>query len=355
MSAAGRNFTSDNVVPMADEVLAALMAANRGSVASYGEDEFTARCTRAMSELFERDVAFFPVATGTAANGLALAALTPPYGAIYCHERAHIAVDECGAPEFYSGGAKLLGLPGSDGKLAPRQLHEAVASAREAGVHHVRPAALSLTQATEWGTVYGLGETRALATLAHELGLRVHVDGARFANALVHLGCSPAQATWQAGVDVLSFGMTKNGAMAADGVVFFDASAADAFELRRKRGGHLWSKSRYLSAQWLACLEGGLWLRLARHANAMASRLARGLGERAGVRVAQAVEANEVFVQMPETLFAALRAEGFEFYRWPSPPSESGPLVRLVTSYRTQPDEVDALVSTAARHVAAAR
>jgi threonine aldolase len=353
MSDAERNFLSDNVVPMADEVLAALAQANRDSVHSYGEDPYTERCTAALSTLFETEVVCLPVATGTAANAIALAAMTPPYGAIYCHDRAHIVTDECGAPEFYSGGAKLIGVTARDGKLRPEQLREPIELARESGVHHVLPASLSLTQATEWGTVYTPDEIRALADFAHQHGLRVHVDGARLANAIAHLGCSPAEATWRAGVDALSFGVTKNGGMAAEAVVFFDPRLAQDAALRRKRSGHLWSKGRFLAAQLLACVSDGLWLRLARHANAMATRLATGLAQLPDLHLVQRVEANEIFAHMPDALIHALRSEGFEFYLWPTPPGEAAPVVRLVTSYRTTPAAVDALIAAAQRHLRA--
>jgi threonine aldolase len=350
MSAPPRlDFTSDNITGAAPEILAALAAANHGTVASYGADPLSAALTHRAGELFERPVTILPVATGTAANALALSLLARPFEAIYCHTTAHVMTDECGAPEFYTGGAKLLALPSADGRLVPAQLADAVAFAVSMGVHHVRPAAVTVSQATEWGTVYGLAELRLLATEAHARGLRVHMDGARFANALVHLGCSAADATWRAGVDVLSFGATKNGALAAEAVVVFDSALADELALRRKRSGHLWSKARFLSAQLLAYLDGDLWLRNARHANAMAQRLARALAALPGIRLAQPAEANELFVVMPAEVAAALRAAGFQFYDWPPPPGVDGPVVRLVTSYDLGADAVDALVAAARR------
>jgi threonine aldolase len=217
------------------------------------------------------------------------------------------------------------------------------------GVHHVRPAAITVSQATEWGTVYRAEELARLSAAAHALGLRVHMDGARFANAVAHLGCSPADATWRAGIDVLSFGATKNGALAAEAVVVFDPALEAELALRRKRGGHLWSKMRFISAQLLAYLDGDLWLRNARHANAMARRLAAGLTSIPAVRLAQAAEANELFVALPAALAAALRAAGFSFYDWPAPPGCEGPVVRLVTSYDVTPADVDALLAAARR------
>jgi threonine aldolase len=347
MSQSRRSFASDNVAPVATEVMAALSAANVGSVHSYGDDPWTGRLQALACEVFATELVIHPVATGTAANALALATLVPPYGAVYCHESAHINTDECGAPEFFTSGAKLIGLPGADGKLRPGQLEAPIAHARDMGVHHVRPAALSISQATEWGTVYSRDEIAALAALAHTHGLGLHMDGARFANALAHLGCSPAAATWQAGVDVLSFGATKNGALAAEAVIFFKPELARDFELRRKRAGHLWSKLRYLSAQLIACLEADLWLRNARHANALAQRLAAGLAG-LGLSLLQPVEANELFVLMPATLIAPLHAAGFEFYQWPAPAGVSGPLARLVIAYDMSEADIDALLAAVA-------
>ena len=342
------NFASDNTAPIAPEILAALGQANDGSVSSYGADPLTARLTGMMQDIFEREVAVYPVATGTAANALALATLVHPYGAVLCYEEAHIATDECGAPEFYMGGAKLVTLPSQDGRITPAQIEHAMARAQDGGVHHVVPEAASITQSTEWGTVYSPGQVGAIGAACHEQGLRLHMDGARFANALAHLGCSPADLTWRAGVDALSFGATKNGALAAEAVVFFDPALAAGFERRRKRAGQLWSKMRYLSAQLVAYLEGGLWLRHASHANAMAAALAHGLAALPGIRLMQPVQANELFVAMPETLIALLQAEGAMFYRWIALPGELLPVIRLVTSFRTSIEEVDRLLSLAA-------
>ena len=344
MSEAAQSFASDNVAPVAPEVLAAIERANTGTVHSYGEDPVTARLQAVAREVFGTQLLVYPVATGTAANALALACLAPPHGAIYCHELAHVNSDECGAPEFYTAGAKLIGLPSPDGKLAASQLLAPLAHAQEMGVHHVQPAAVSISQATEWGTVYLPQEVSALAAAAHGAGLGLHMDGARFANALVHLGCTPAEGSWKAGVDVLSLGGTKNGALAAEAVVFFAPAQAAAFERRRKRAGQLWSKLRYLSAQLLALLEDGLWLRHARNANGLAAQLAAGLA-REGLQLAQPVQANEVFAYLPAALSANLRARGFEFYDWPAPPEASVPLVRLVTRYDQRPEQVEALLA----------
>jgi threonine aldolase len=343
-----RNFNSDNVTPACAPIMAALQAANEQPMPSYGADPFTARLQAKAGEIFEKEVMVFPVATGTAANALALAQLVPPYGAVYCYEAAHIVTDECGAPEFYSGGAKMIGLAAADGKILPEQIDKAVAFASEMGVHHVKPAALSLTQASECGTVYDLAQLAALTAVAKRHGLGVHMDGARFANALAHLGCSAAEATWRRGVDVLSLGATKNGALCAEAVVFFDHKLADDFARRRKQAGHLWSKMRFLSAQLLAYLSDDLWLANARQANAMATALARGLRDVKGVRMLQSVDANELFVAMPEPLIAALEADGFQFYRWPYP-GFSEAAIRLVTSYATTRADVEAFTAAARR------
>jgi threonine aldolase len=341
MAGMGRNFASDNVAPVAPAVLDAIIAANDGAAASYGADELTQRLTSLAREVFETDLVIFPVGTGTAANGLALAALASAGETIFCHETAHILLEECGGPEFYTGGAKLAGLPGANGKLAPAALTEALAHAGSAG------AAVSITQATEWGTVYRLDQTTALAEVAHRHDLRLHMDGARVANAIAHLGCSPAAATWRAGVDALSFGATKNGALAAEAVVLFDPALADGFADRRQRAGHLPSKLRFLSAQLVTMLEGGLWLRCAGHANAMAARLAAGLTTVPGLLLVQPVEANELFVAMPEGIIGGLREEGFAFHGWLAPAGIDGPVVRLVTSFATTADDVDDLVRSA--------
>jgi threonine aldolase len=342
------NFCSDNTAGAHPKILAALAAANDGAVMPYGNDELTRRVEARLAELFERDCAVFLVGTGTAANVLALAAMTPPWGVVYCHPGAHIACDECGAPEFYTGGAKLVPVPGVDGKLTAAALAAAITGAGV--VHHAQPAAISLTQATEAGTVYTAAEIGAVAELARRHRLGLHVDGARFANALVHLGCRPADITWRAGVDALSFGATKNGAFAAEAVVVFDRARAETLSYRRKRGGQLWSKMRFLAAQFDAYLEGDLWLTNARHANAMAAALGRGLAGVPGASIHYPVEANEIFVTLPEPVIRGLEADGFKFYRW----VEGGQLLRLVTSFNTDPAHVNAFVASAARHAAAA-
>jgi threonine aldolase len=345
------NFCSDNTAGAHPKILEALSAANGGAAMPYGNDDLTRRVEHRISALFERDCAVFLVGTGTSANALALAALAPNYGAVFCHPESHINMDECGAPEFFTGGAKLVGIPGAHAKIAAADLDRAIKAAGIGVVHHVQPAAVSITQATEAGTVYRSAEIASLAAVAHANGLALHMDGARFANALVHLGCSPAEMTWRAGVDALSFGATKNGAFAAEAVVFFDPARAAAFGYRRKRAGHLWSKMRFLAAQLDAYLADELWLENARHANRLAAELARGLGSIKAVRLEHPVEANELFVTLPDPVIRGLEADGFRFYRWMD---ESSTMIRLVTSFETDPAHVTGLIASARRHAAAA-
>jgi threonine aldolase len=344
----GRNFSSDHVAPACDAILAAVNQANQGFVTSYGGDDLTVKLQSMASDLFERQVAIFPVISGTAANALALSQIVPPFGAIYCYEAAHIVTDEAGAPAFFSGGAQLIGFPAADGKIRPEQLTKAVAYAEDLGIHHVKPGAVTLTQATEWGTVYGLQEIAALSEAARQHELPVHMDGARFANAVAHLKCTPAEATWKCGVDVLSLGATKNGALGADAVVFFDPARARDFERRRKRAGHLLSKLRFVSAQLIAYLKNGLWLDNARHANAMAMRMAQGLETVPGAKLLHPVQANELFVALPEDTVNKLEMQGFYFYRWPLHTAESGVTVRLVTCFATSSADVDEFIAAAA-------
>jgi len=339
------NFRSDNVSGIAPEILAAIAAANNGDAPSYGADPITDRVARRFTEIFEREVAVFPLATGTAANALALAAVTPPWGAVYCHEESHVQTDECGAPEFYAGGAKLIALPGADAKLSPAAVEARMIE--QGVVHHAQPAAISISQATEAGTLYTPAEVTALGALARRRGLALHMDGARFANAVAALGCTPAEITWRAGVDVLSFGATKNGALAAEAVIFFDPAKAADFAYRRKRGGHLFSKMRFLSAQLDAYLADDLWLRNGRHANRVAARLADGLAQIAGARLRHPTQANEVFVELPEKAIRALAQAGFGFYRWGG---ESSLCLRLVAAFDSRLEDAEALIALARQH-----
>jgi threonine aldolase len=334
-------FFSDNTSSACPELIAALNAANHGLARAYGDDEWTQRLDHTFGEFFGTTVRAFAVTTGTAANALALATLSPPYGAIFAYADAHIAVDECGAPGFFAGGAQLALLPGEHGRLAAATLAAALDEHR-VDVHTLQPAAVSLTQATELGTVYQPAHIAELAALAHRHGLKVHMDGARFANALVHLGCHPGDVTWRAGVDVLSFGATKNGAFGAEAVVFFDTALVRDFELRRKRAGHLLSKSRYVAAQLLAYVESGVWQRNAARTN----RLAQDIARAAGAALLHPVEANEVFVGLGTARCEALRAAGFEFYDWGAASSGEA---RLVVSWDQPEADVAALCAALRR------
>jgi len=337
------NFCSDNTSGVSPEILEALSKANDGTVMPYGNDDLTAKVQARFNDIFECETTAFLVPTGTAANSLALSALSPSYGSIYCHRDSHINCDECGAPEFYTGGAKLITLPGAHGKLHPGELETALSATSDA-VHHNQPAALSISQASEAGTVYGPAEIHHLSEVAKEFGLYMHMDGARFTNALCTLGCSPADLTWKAGVDVLCFGATKNGAMSAEAVIFFNQNLAREIAYRRKRGGHLFSKMRYLAAQWDAYLSNELWLRNASHANAMAKKLKSGLETIVGSELYYQVEANEIFITLPEASLKAIEAAGYAFYRWQD---ANSPLIRLVTSFDTKEKDVDGFIKAA--------
>ncbi|MEX0589864.1 MAG: low specificity L-threonine aldolase [Xanthobacteraceae bacterium] len=346
-------FASDNAAPVAPEILQALARANTGFSPAYGNDDWTRAVERRMSELFEREVATFLVATGTAANALAVAHCCQPWNSVLCHAESHLATDEAGAPEFFGGGLKLNNLPGANGKLAPDTIRAALARGR--GVpHSVIPGVLSLSQSTEFGTVYRNAEVRALADIAHKRGLAVHMDGARLANALVSLGDTPAEATWKAGVDVLSFGATKCGALAAEAVIFFDPKRAQGMPSRRKRGGQLISKQRYIAAQFDAFLRDDLWLELARHANAAAARLAKGLTE-IGLKPVWPVEANEAFIVLSPEHDRRLKAAGATHAPWQSeflPPgtmiAQGHRIVRLVTSFATTDADIEKFLAAAA-------
>ena len=321
-------FFSDNAAPACPAVMAALAAANRVDTA-YDGDALSKQLDGRLSELFGAEVAVLWVPTGTAANSLALAALCPPHGAVVCHRDAHIQNDECGAPEFYTHGAKLMLADGDGAKLTPEAVTALLGTIRN-DVHQVQPHALSITNATEYGRVYTPDEVAALGELSAVRGLGFHMDGARFANAVAHLGCAPGELTWQAGVDVLSMGFVKNGGMDGEALVFFRPELAAATRYRRKRAGLLLSKGRYLAAQILAMLDGDVWLANARAANAGAALLAGAAGD----RLVHPVEANEVFLRVTPGEAAGLRALGFDFYDWA--PGE----VRLVTSWNQTVEEI---------------
>ncbi|MBS0223939.1 MAG: low specificity L-threonine aldolase [Proteobacteria bacterium] len=342
------NFRSDNEAGAHPAIIEAVgRAFASGSAFSYGADEWTQKVERRLRDIFDKpDLSAYPVATGTAANVLALACCTPPWGAIFCHPASHIAVDEANAPQFYTAGAELIRIDGPAGKIDPRKLAAALAEPVYGVVHHPQPAAVSITQATECGTVYAPEEIAAISTSARRHGLKLHMDGARFANALSFVNCVPAELTWKAGVDVLSLGATKNGAMGAEVVVFFDSALAREFEFRRKRGGHLFSKMRLLSAQLDAYFADGLWLSNARHANAMARRLVAGLTPLKGTSLLYPVDANEIFIALPAHVHDALQDAGAQYHPWPSDrPGERA--FRLVTAFDTDVTQVDQFLAIA--------
>lgn len=347
------NFISDNIVGASQTVLNAIVAANAGAVGSYGGDPFTKRVEAMMNAFFEREVAVFLLTTGTAANALACAAICPPWGTLLTHRESHVMDDECGAPEFFMGGAKIIGLSGIGGKIAPETLHAHIA-AEPGGVRRPPIKGFSIAQGTEFGQVYTLAELAALGEAARQHGLKLHMDGARFSNALVSLGCTPAEMTWKAGVDVLSFGATKNGCLMAEAVVFFDAALAEEFQFRKKRGGQTLSKQRLIAAQFQAFLEDDHWRALASHANDMAQRLGAGLAAIPGVRLGWDVEINEVFPILPEALARHLLAKGAQFIDWSdgclAPENALKPgetIIRLVASFQTRLEEVDGFIALA--------
>jgi threonine aldolase len=337
-------FASDNTAGIAEPILEAIGRANSGYALGYGNDYWTKRVEETFAKVFEHEVAVFLVPTGTVANSLALAHLTPPWGAVLCHADSHVATDECGAPEFFGGGIKLIGLAGEGAKISAATFQAALDGGQWGGPHHVSPAVLSLSQATECGTIYRAAEIRELADIAHARGVAIHMDGARLGNALARMNVSPAEATWKAGVDVLSFGATKGGAMGAEAILFFDVQRAKNMHDRRKRGGALASKHRFIAAQMEAFLRADLWLKLARHANAMADALAAGL-TKAGCAPAWPVEANEVFAPITIEMDKKLKVAGATYYPWPGGGTKERILVRLVTSFQTTAEDVEKFLS----------
>jgi threonine aldolase len=336
------SFASDNTAPVHPAVMAALTAINDGAMPAYGNDPVTLRLQETLREIFRHPhLRVFPVFNGSACNGLALAAMIRPYESILAHRQSHINNDECGLPEFFTGG-KIVALDGAHGKLTPEGIGSLIERTLEHAPHSSRPRAISLTNATELGTVYRPAEIRALSDVAKSYGLYMHMDGARFANAIAHLRCHPAEATHEAGIDILSFGGTKNGAMLAEAVVIFNPSLIESFAYIHKRGGQLPSKARYVSAQLQALLDNGLWLKLGAHANAMAQALRDGLKNVDGAGLQHPVEANELFVTLPKTLANRLMAKGHRFYPWPN---EGEDAYRLVTSFSTTEAEVAEFLS----------
>lgn len=331
----GRQFASDTWAGICPEALQALAEANSGHADAYGDDSWTGRATALLKEFFETDCAVFFVMTGTAANSLALAALCQSYHSVLCHADAHVQTDECGGPEYAARGVKLITLPGRQGKLEPDALRQAANRRRD--IHSHKPRVISLSQATEVGTVYSVDEMKAVADVARELELFVHVDGARFANALTTLNVLPRAITWQVGVDVLCFGGTKNGLAAGDAIVFFNKELAQEFEYRRKQAGHLLAKMRYVAAPWVALLESDAWLRNARHANTMARQMEQELRAFTEVRVLYPVQANGVFVEMPRRWSEGMHERGWHFYT-----IADGE--RLMCSWDTQPADIAAFI-----------
>ncbi len=323
------NLTSDNRTAIAPEILEGISRANIGSADAYGADSLTTGLKDKFSEIFEREVWWYPVSTGTAANALCIGQATPSSGATLCHETSHLYAEECGAAELFSG-APMIPIGGEMGKIAIDQLSSVI------GNSAIRPTVLSITQPTEFGTVYALDELAALSSMAQDAGLRVHIDGARFSNALVHLDCSPAEATWRCGVDLMAFGATKNGAMCAEAVIIFNPSLVDGIDDNLKRSGHLFSKARFMSAQFAAYLENDLWLKLAANANRMARRLARRLDEFDSMKLAFPVQVNEVFVQMPRMLAQNLHDIGIELEGF-----AELEIYRFVTSHATTSVQID--------------
>lgn len=334
-----RHFASDNYAGMCPEALAAMVEANSGHEVSYGDDSWTAKASNLLRDVFETDCEVFFVFNGTSANSLSLASLCQSYHSILCHEMAHVEGSECGAPEFFANGSKVLLLSGADGKIDPKFIDKAVN--KRTDIHYPKPRALSLTQATEVGTVYSVGELRALADVARRFHLRIQMDGARFANAVVSLGVTPKEITREVGVDVLCFGGTKNGLAVGEAVVFFNPELAREFDYRCKQGGQLASKMRFLSAPWVGMLQDGAWLRHARHSNAMAKRLEERLRGVPGITVSYPVQTNAVFAKIPEAVAQGAHQRGWRFYTNVGGWEES----RLMCSWDTTPEDVDAFAS----------
>jgi threonine aldolase len=344
------SFASDNVASACPEILEALIAANSGIASSYATDKHSENLNVLFSQIFETPVAVYPVVTGTAANALALCALTPCFGKVFCHEMSHINTDECGAPEFFTAGAKLIPISSDDGKITPAQLEDKIRGV--GNVHSAQPATLSFTQSCEVGALYQVDEVKALSAKAKQHNLKVHMDGARFANALVATGASPADMTWRSGVDVLSFGGTKNGCLVAEAVIFFNPAEIGAFPFLHKRSGQLISKMRFISAQLEAYVKDDLWLRNARLANAMAAYLSEELAKLEGIELAFPTQSNEVFAHMPRAVIEHMNAAGFIVTEGEL--DETAP-PRFVTAWNTQKSEVDELLVAVRAAISASR
>lgn len=332
-------FKSDNIGPISAEIIQAIIDANKGTQYSYGADDYTLQLQKQMSEVFEKDVIIYLTSTGTAANSLALSALVKPYEAIYCINESHINTDECGAPELYTGGARLVLVSSNDnGKIDPASLNEKILQSLSLRPHGQKPGCISVTQATECGTIYTPQELTEIHNIAKEYNIPVHMDGARFANSLITLNCKPADITWKVGVDVLSFGATKNGAMCAEAIVFFNHEHAKNFDYLHKRAGQLVSKSRFFSCQFLAYLKHGLWLDNAKHANSMAQQLA-GVFNKHNIEIIYPLESNELFVILSDKCAEFLKENHCGFYDWSTSKVSKG-LYRFVTSCFTSNAEI---------------
>jgi threonine aldolase len=340
------DYRSDNTGRAAPEILDALVRANSGTALGYGGDEWTARLQERYSELFETKVRVFPVATGTAANALSLAAIAPSWGLVFCSALAHINTSETNAAGFFGGGLKLVPVTGRDGRVDADELARSLAAFPPGQTHRGQPAAVNLTQATDLGGVYRLDEVRAVAEIAKARGLKLHMDGARFANAVARLQCSPAELSWRSGIDILSFGATKNGGALCDAIVVFSPEIADSLAIQLRRAGQVWSKMRFASAQLMAYIENGLWLHLASQSNRAAARIAAGIEDIAGIKLVAPVEANELFVELPVGVMDLLETDGFQFYR------RSATLARFVCRFDVTDEEADALVASLKRHCA---
>ena len=332
-------FASDNVAGACPEVLDAVIKANEGDSTPYGNDQISTELQDKFSEIFEKEVIVFPTASGTAANALALSTMTPSFGNIYCHKLSHINTDECGAPEFYTGGGKLVTLQGVKGKITANELDESITGAGI--VHHTQPSSVSITQVCETGEVYQLDEIKKISDVTHKHNLNMHMDGARFANALVSLDCSPAEMTWKSGIDVLSFGATKNGCLAAEAIIFFKPELVGNLPFLMKRAGHLLSKMSFVSAQLDAYITNEVWLRNAKHANAMGKKLSQGLDQHKNIELAYPTDANEIFVKIPKDIIDQLNSEGYKINddEW------DGKAVRLVTAWNTNLSDIETFLN----------
>ena len=337
-------FASDNVTGACPEVMDAVVAANSGIATSYGDDEWSSRLQTKLSEIFETDVEVFLAVSGTASNALALSSLAPVFGKIYCHELSHINTDECGAPELFTGGAKLIPMRSSNGRIKANELDEIIRGS--GNVHVSQPSVVSITQSCETGTVYQLDEIKAISKIAHKHKMSVHMDGARFANALASLDVSPSEMTWKSGVDVLTLGGTKNGCLAAEVVVFFKPELVGDFPFLHKRSGQLLSKMRFISSQLEAYLSDDVWLRNAHHANAMAKILSEGLDAFSNIELAYPTQSNEVFVHLPRELIDDLNNAGYDI----NEEELDGKAVRFVTAWNSELKDVEQLLAVIKQH-----